>query len=129
MWRTLASTSGSRPLSRSIPSPRPVTSALATIRRGYFRRANYTLTDDLHLLLGRHNIAFGYHGEVSKVDVNNLFQQPGHFTFNANDTNDAIASFLFGYVESFPRRRVSSSMPATRLTVLMCRIAGRPRPG
>src|ERR1035441_2528066 len=47
------------------------------------------------------NIAFGYHGEVSKVDVDNLFRQPGNFTFNANNTNDAIASFLFGYVNEF----------------------------
>jgi hypothetical protein len=69
--------------------------------QGFFRRANYTLTDDVHILRGKHNIAFGYHGEVSKVDVNNLFRQPGNFTFNANNTNDAIASFLFGYVEEF----------------------------
>src|ERR1017187_3402530 len=69
--------------------------------QGFFRRANYTLTDDLHIQLGKHNIAFGYHGEVSKVDVDNLFRQPGNFTFNANNTNDAIASFLFGYVNEF----------------------------
>jgi hypothetical protein len=69
--------------------------------QGFFRRANYTLTDDLHIQLGNHNVAFGYHGEVSKVDVNNLYRQPGNFTFNANNTNDAIASFLFGYVEEF----------------------------
>ncbi|HVU45125.1 MAG TPA: carboxypeptidase regulatory-like domain-containing protein [Terracidiphilus sp.] len=69
--------------------------------QAFFRRANYTLTDDMHLLLGRHSIDFGYHGEVSKVDVNNLFQQPGQFTFNANNTGDAAASFLFGYVQTF----------------------------
>jgi hypothetical protein len=69
--------------------------------QGFFRRANYTLTDDLHISRGNHNIAFGYHGEVAKVDVNNLYRQPGNFTFNANNTNDAIASFLFGYVEEF----------------------------
>ena len=69
--------------------------------QGFFRRANYTLTDDLHIQLGKHNIAFGYHGEISKVDVDNLFRQPGNFTFNANNTNDAIASFLFGYVNEF----------------------------
>jgi Carboxypeptidase regulatory-like domain len=69
--------------------------------QGFFRRANYTLADDLHVQLGNHNIAFGYHGEVSKVDVNNLYRQPGNFTFNANNTNDAIASFLFGYVQEF----------------------------
>jgi hypothetical protein len=69
--------------------------------QGFFRRANYTLTDDLHIQLGRHNIAFGYHGEISKVDVDNLYRQPGNFTFNANNTNDALASFLFGYVYEF----------------------------
>jgi hypothetical protein len=69
--------------------------------QAFFRRGNYTLTDDVHYLLGRHNIDFGYHGEVSKVDVNNLFEQPGQFVFNSNNTGDAIASFLFGYLNTF----------------------------
>ena len=66
-----------------------------------FARANYTLGDDLHLQLGKHNLSFGFHGEQSSVDVNNLFQQPGLFTFNANVTNNAMASFLLGYVQNF----------------------------
>ena len=61
-----------------------------------FIRNNYTLTDDIHFLLGRHNIDFGYHGELSKIDVNNDFEQPGEFFFNSNFTQDAAASFLFG---------------------------------
>ena len=52
--------------------------------------------------MGRHNIDIGYHGErCLKVDVNNLFEQPGQFTFNSNNTGDAIASYLFGYLGSF----------------------------
>ena len=66
-----------------------------------FRRTNYTLGDDLHVLIGPHSLTFGFHGEDAKVDVNNLFQQPGLFTFNANITNNAIASFLLGYVQNF----------------------------
>ncbi|HWB32585.1 MAG TPA: carboxypeptidase regulatory-like domain-containing protein [Acidobacteriaceae bacterium] len=66
-----------------------------------FARANYTLGDDLHWQLGNHNLAFGFHGEVAKVDVNNAFQQPGLFTFNANVTNNAVASFLLGYLSNF----------------------------
>jgi hypothetical protein len=66
-----------------------------------FVRANYTLNDDVHVQLGNHNLTFGGHIEQSKVDVNNLFQQPGLFTFNANVTNNAIASFLTGYVQNF----------------------------
>ena len=69
--------------------------------QGAFRRANYTLGDDVHVLLGSHSLNFGFHGEDAKVDVNNLFQQPGLFTFNANITNNAIASFLLGYVQNF----------------------------
>jgi hypothetical protein len=66
-----------------------------------FARANYTLTNDAHYQVGNHNVDIGFHGEISKVDVNNLFQQPGLFTFNGNVTNNAIASFLLGYLQSF----------------------------
>jgi hypothetical protein len=66
-----------------------------------FARANYTLGDDLHWQAGNHSLAFGFHGEIAKVDVNNLFQQPGLFTFNSNVTNNAIASYLLGYVATF----------------------------
>ena len=69
--------------------------------QAFFRRANYTLTDDVHMQLGAHSVTFGYRGEVAKVDVNNLYRQPGNFTFNANNTGDAMASYLFGYVEEF----------------------------
>src|ERR1035437_7165916 len=69
--------------------------------QAFFARANYTLTDDLHYLLGRHNIDLGYHGEVSKIDINNLYEQPSQYTFNTNYTLDANASLLFGYVAQF----------------------------
>jgi hypothetical protein len=69
--------------------------------QAFFVRGNYTLTDDLHYLLGRHNIDLGYHGEVSKIDINNLYEQPGQYTFNANYTLDNNASLLFGYVAQF----------------------------
>ena len=66
-----------------------------------FARANYTLGDDVHVQLNKHGINFGFHGEQASVDVNNLFQQPGIFTFNPNVTNNAIASFLLGYLQNF----------------------------
>jgi Carboxypeptidase regulatory-like domain len=61
-----------------------------------FVRNNYTLTDDIHFLKGRHNIDAGYHGELSKIDVNNDFEQPGEFFFNSNVTPDPAANFVFG---------------------------------
>ena len=71
---------------------------VSTLGQATFRRGNYTLTDDIHFLMGRHNIDAGYHGEVSKVDVDNLNSLPGQFNFNATGTGDAAAAFEFGYL-------------------------------
>jgi len=72
------------------------TSALAV-----FRRNNDTLTDDLHWVKGRHNIAFGTRIELAKVDIDSNFNNSGTFTFNSNITNYAPASFLLGYLYTF----------------------------
>ncbi len=71
---------------------------ISTLAQATFRRGNYTLTDDIHFLKGKHNFDAGYHGELSKVDVDNLNSLAGNFQFNATGTNDAAASFLFGYL-------------------------------
>ena len=74
--------------------------------------------------MGKHNIDAGYHGEVSKIDVNNLSRQPGQFNFNSTGTGDAIASFLFGYLFQMNQanrpvlqspRQVSGSLRAGQL--------------
>ena len=69
--------------------------------QAFFHRANYTLTDDIHFVLGRHNIDAGYHGEWSKIDITNDFEQPGQFFFNSNVTGNGMASFMFGYLYEF----------------------------
>ena len=66
-----------------------------------FKRSNMTLADDLHWVKGSHNIALGFHGELSRVDVVNQNGQPGTFSFNATTTNNALASFFLGYVNEF----------------------------
>ena len=66
-----------------------------------FQRNNYTFAEDLHWVKGSHNLAFGAHAEISKVDLNNQYNQPGNFTFNSNTTNYALASFLLGYLYTF----------------------------
>ena len=57
-----------------------------------FSRANYTLTDDIHFLVGKHNIDAGYHGELSKIDIINDYEQPGQFFFNVNQRAQLIHS-------------------------------------
>ncbi len=68
---------------------------------GTFGRANYTIAEDIHWTKGSHSMSFGFHGELSKVDVVNTSQQPGSFGFSSATTGDANASFLLGYMSSF----------------------------
>ncbi len=67
-----------------------------------FRRNNYTLADDYRWVIGNHSLAFGFHGELSKIDVDNQYQQPGQFTFGTNNTigND-LADFMLGGLTNF----------------------------
>jgi hypothetical protein len=70
-------------------------------------RNNYTFNDDLHWVLGKHNIAIGGHFEISKFDVTNIYQSfsgPafGKATGNGNIANvDAYSNFLTGFMSGF----------------------------
>jgi hypothetical protein len=66
-----------------------------------FRRNNYTLSDDLHWVKGRHNFSFGFHGELAKMDIDNQYRQPGLFYFTSDETGNAMASFLLGKLHLF----------------------------
>jgi Carboxypeptidase regulatory-like domain/TonB dependent receptor len=66
-----------------------------------FKRSNFTLAEDLHWISGTHNIAFGFHGEMSRLEVINENGQPGSFSFTSTTTNNAMASFFLGYLSSF----------------------------
>jgi len=66
-----------------------------------FQRNNYTLSNDLHWVKGSHSLAFGVHVELSKVDLDNQYNQPGSFAFSADRTGNPLASFLLGALSSF----------------------------
>lgn len=66
-----------------------------------FLRSNVTLADDVHWVKGSHTFAFGFHGELAKVDVVNQNGQPGTYSFAATNGNTALANFLFGYLNTF----------------------------
>lgn len=66
-----------------------------------FGRANYTITDDVHDVIGSHNIGFGFHMEIAKIDIENEYEQPGQFFFTGNGTGNATASFLLGDLTTF----------------------------
>lgn len=65
-----------------------------------FTRNNWTLNDDLHWVRGNHTLSFGVHAEISRVDIDSQFQEPGAFTFTADTTNNAVASFELGYLRT-----------------------------
>jgi hypothetical protein len=90
----------------------PTTPALETIAaKGFFsagdsppavfQRNDYILGDSIHWVKGNHNFAFGVNAELSKQDTNNQTKESGVFNFAATKTNDALASFLIGYMQTF----------------------------
>ncbi len=66
-----------------------------------FVRNNFTLADDLRWVKGDHSFSFGFHGELSRVDIDNDFLRAGTFSFTADYTNYAVASFLLGKLRNF----------------------------
>jgi len=61
-----------------------------------FIRNNFTWSDDVSLVRKRHDLHFGGTIERSRVDLDNLFQQPGEFRFTS------IANFLLGRLGGNP---------------------------
>ena len=65
-----------------------------------FTRNNWTLNDDVNWVRGSHSLSFGVHAEISRMDIDSQFQEPGAFTFTADTTNNAVASFELGYLRT-----------------------------
>lgn len=67
-----------------------------------FIRNNYTYSDDISWLKGRHNIHFGGVLLKTRLDDDNGFLSPGSFTFNtfAGDSGLALSDFLFGQLQN-----------------------------
>ncbi len=65
-----------------------------------FTRNNWTLNDDLHWVRGHHALSFGVHAEISRMDIDSQYQEPGAFSFTADTTNSAVASFELGYLRT-----------------------------
>jgi hypothetical protein len=66
-----------------------------------FVESNYTLTDDLRWVHGRHSMSFGFYGQVGRDDIVNDSGRVGTYGFTSDVTNFAIASFLLGKMRTF----------------------------
>jgi hypothetical protein len=66
-----------------------------------FIRNQYTIGDDISWVKGKHNFGFGINALRGQGVLRNTFHLPGSFGFTSDVTNNALASFLLGYVRSF----------------------------
>jgi hypothetical protein len=67
---------------------------------GFFRN-QFNLSDDFNWVKGKHSISFGGSLIWAQVLLRNQFRTSGSFSFTADVTNDALASYFLGYVRTF----------------------------
>lgn len=66
-----------------------------------FIRNQYNLSDDFSLVRGKHNLGFGGSAIRGQVLLRNQFRTSGSYSFTADVTNNALASYLMGYARTF----------------------------
>lgn len=96
----------------NVPQPANFAKALDYINvNGYFstssfppsimNRNNYNLADDVSWTHGRHNIAVGGALSRGQVIIRDAYLAGGQFTFTADNTGNAMSSFLLGSLRTF----------------------------
>ena len=66
-----------------------------------FIRNQYNLSDDFNWIHGKHTFSFGGSAIRAQVLLRNQFRTSGSYSFTADVTNDALASYFLGYVRTF----------------------------
>ncbi len=64
-------------------------------------RTYYTLADDISWIHGRHNFSFGGAFATGQVLLRDAYLYGGTFSFTADNTGNALASFLLGSIRTF----------------------------
>lgn len=90
-----------------------VTSAFSvgcgTCAPGFFNITTYSIADDVDLIRGRHQIAFGATVLRSQDNLDSGFNQNGVFAFNGQSTNDPIVDYSLGILSQFNQSRAQLS--------------------
>jgi hypothetical protein len=68
---------------------------------GPFNASSFSWTDDLTWIHGGHNISLGGGLQRSRVDLGDVFQGPGSFTFTSDQVGNALAAFMIGKLRTF----------------------------
>ena len=66
-----------------------------------FIRNQYNLSDDFNWVRGKHSLSFGVSAIRGQVLLRNQFRTSGSYSFTSDVTNDALASYMLGYVRTF----------------------------
>lgn len=64
-------------------------------------RGNYTITDDVSWVRGRNTFAFGGDIAHGQVILRDAYLAGGQFSFTADNTGNALSSFLLGSIRTF----------------------------
>jgi hypothetical protein len=75
---------------------------------------NYQLSEEISLIRGPHQIAFGVNASNMRLASFSNFQRNGNFTFNGQVTGNALADFMLGKPSSFTQN--NGQIGAERLT-------------
>ena len=67
-----------------------------TCALGSFPITSYQTADDVDILRGKHQIAFGFDFIRTRDGQDNHYQDNGVFNFNGQYTNDPLLDFLLG---------------------------------
>jgi hypothetical protein len=87
-----------------------------TCALGIFNVTSYQGADDVDILRGKHQIAFGVNLIKTRNLQNNHYQDNGSFTFDGRYSNDPLLDFLTGKLSSFSQS--SPQLTDTRQTVV-----------
>ena len=66
-----------------------------------FMRNQFQWADDIDWIRGRHHFSFGAENIYGQMYQNNVYDSNGYFLFNGGATNDGLADFLIGSVNTF----------------------------
>jgi hypothetical protein len=72
-----------------------------TCAPGHFDVSSYQAADDVDLVRGRHQMAFGFNLIRIQNDTISGFDENGTFTFNGSFTGSPLADFMIGNVSDF----------------------------
>ena len=68
---------------------------------GPFNASSFNWQDDVSWIRGRHDIAMGGSLQKARVDLGDVFQGPGSFTFTSDVVGNALAAFMIGKLRTF----------------------------